>query len=97
MKRLLAVLVAGLALTGCFHIRYVNEAPAAADPAYTTWHNDFAWGLVEVSPPEDVSKACPQGYGLVKSEESFLAGLVNTVTIGIYNPSDVLIYCTAKK
>ncbi len=97
MKRLLVVLVAGLTLTGCFHIRYVNDQPAAPDPAVTTWHHNVVFGLIEVSPPEDVTRACPQGYAMVKSEQSFVAGLVNTVTFGIYNPTDVLIYCPAKK
>jgi hypothetical protein len=97
MKRLLVVLAAGFMLTGCFHIRYVNDQPATPDPAATTWHHNVVFGLVEVSPPEDVNKACPQGYAAVKSEQSFVAGLVNILTIGLYNPTDVLIYCSAKK
>jgi hypothetical protein len=52
---------------------------------------------IEVSPPEDVSKACPQGYATVKSQQSFVAGLVNALTVGLFNPTDVLIYCSAKK
>jgi hypothetical protein len=62
-----------------------------------SWHHTVVFGLVEVSPPEDVVKACPQGYAMEKSEQSFVAGLVNTLTFGIYDPTDVLIYCPARK
>jgi hypothetical protein len=96
MKRLLLLLLAATSLTGCFHIRYTNDAPVAAEPAQKNWHHDVVFGLVEVSDPENVTKACPNGFGLVKSEESFVAGLVNGLTLGIYNPSDVIIYCKAK-
>jgi hypothetical protein len=97
MSRLLLALAVAFSLTGCFHIRYTNDTPAAAEAAQTNWHHGVVFGLVEISEPENVTKACPGGVGLVKSEESFVAGLVNALTLGIYNPTDVLIYCTAKK
>jgi hypothetical protein len=97
MSRLLLVLAASLALTGCFHIRYANEGPPAADPAQKGWHHGVVFGLVEISEPENVSKACPGGFALARSEESFVAGLVNAITLGIYNPTNVYVYCTARK
>lgn len=97
MTRFLVLLLAATSLTGCFHIRYTNDAPAAAEASQKNWHNDAVFGLVEISEPENVTKACPKGFGLVKSEEGFLAGLVNVVTLSLYNPTDVLIYCTEKK
>jgi hypothetical protein len=97
MKRLLAILLAATSLTGCFHIRYTNDTPVAAEPARKGWHHDVVFGLVEVSDPENVSKACPNGFALAKSEESFVAGLVSAITLNLYTPTDVIVYCTAKK
>lgn len=96
MRRLLALAVLALGLTGCFHIRYTNDAPPTAAPAVEKWHHDVVFGLVEVSDPENVSQACPGGYALVKSDQSFVAGLVQAITVGIYNPTDVTIHCTAR-
>jgi hypothetical protein len=97
MMRFLAVLVAVASLTGCFHVRYTNDTPVAAEPAQQGWHHNVVFGLVEVSEPENVNKACPNGVGLVRSEQSFVAGLVNMITLTLYNPSDVIIYCSATK
>jgi hypothetical protein len=97
MSRLLLVLAVALSLTGCFHIRYTNDGTPTADPAQKNWHHNVVFGLVEVSDPENVSKACPEGFALAKSEQSFVAGLVQALTLGIYNPTDVAIFCTAKK
>jgi len=97
MIRFLVILAVATSLTGCFHIRYTNDVPVAAEAAQKNWHHGVVFGLVEVSDPENVNKACPNGFGLAKSEESFVAGLVNLITLSLYNPTDVLIYCTAKK
>jgi len=97
MTRLLLILAVATTLTGCFHIRYTNDGPASAEPAQSSWHHNVVFGLVEISEPENVTKACPNSFGLVKSEQSFVAGLVSAITLNIYTPTDVLIYCTAKK
>jgi hypothetical protein len=97
MMRFLAMFLAATALTGCFHIRYTNDTPVAAEPAQQNWHHNVVFGLVEVSEPENVNKACPSAVGLVKSEQSFVAGLVSLLTLNIYTPTDVIIYCSAKK
>ena len=97
MSRLLLVLALALPLTGCFHIRYTNDGPPTADPAQKGWHHDVVFGLVEVSEPENVSRACPDGFALARSDQSFVAGLVQALTVGIYNPTDVQIHCTARK
>jgi hypothetical protein len=97
MMRFLAMLLAATSLTGCFHIRYTNDTPVAAEPAQQGWHHNVVFGLVEVSEPEKVDKACPNGIGLVKSDQSFVAGLVSLLTLNLYTPTDVSTYCSAKK
>jgi hypothetical protein len=97
VSRLLPVLAVALPLTGCFHIRYTNDGSAMAEPVQRNWHHNAVFGLVEVSEPENVSRACPDGFAQARSEQSFVAGLLQALTLGIYNPTDVQIYCTARK
>ena len=97
MRRLLVAAVMATSLTGCFHVRYTNDGPPTADPAEKGWHHNVVFGLVEVSQPENASKACPDGFALVKSEQSFVAGLVNVLTLSHYNPTDFEISSKAKK
>ncbi len=97
MSRLLLVLAVALPLTGCFHIRYTNDGPPTAEPMQRNWHHNVVFGLVEVSEPENVSRACPDGFAQARSDQTFVAGLVQVLTFGIYNPTDVQIYCTARR
>ncbi len=82
--------------TACFHFKYVNPdaqpAPAVQDEA---WHNGFFWGIVEHSPQVPVAQICPGGYAVVASEESFLNGLLQGVTWGLYAPQTVSVTCSA--
>ncbi len=92
--RILLVLAMFFA-TGCFHINYVTDKPRAPSPEYKKWHNDFVYGLAEGSDPVDVKQICPEGVARIESEETFVNGLVNVLTIGIYNPQEVTVTCVA--
>jgi len=89
-----AFLFASLFLaTGCFHVSYVSNKPQAATPAYDGWHSDVVWGLAEVSDPVDVPKLCPGGFARIESQLTFVQGLVQYITFGIYNPQNVTVTC----
>ncbi|HVP68420.1 MAG TPA: hypothetical protein VMT17_14290 [Anaeromyxobacteraceae bacterium] len=92
-----ALLCALLFVTGCFHVNYVTNKPPASAPAYDGWHSNVAWGLAEVSDPVDVPKLCPNGYARIESELTFVQGLVQYLTIGIYNPQNVTVRCVASQ
>ena len=94
MRRTLHVAFLALA-TGCFHVNYVTNRPPAAAPAYDAWHTDVVWGLVEVSDPVDVATVCPNGYARIESQLTFVQGLLQYITIGIYNPQSVTITCAS--
>ena len=53
------------------------------------------YGIAELSGPYDLSKACPGGWAEVKTETSFLNGLADRITYGIYNPQTVTVKCAA--
>ena len=92
--------VAALALlcaTGCYRIKYTRNQPPAPAPAYDEWHHDFIYGLAEVTPPVNVSQACPNNFSVVEHEMSFVNGLVRALTFSIWTPLTVNVTCSATK
>jgi len=96
MRRPLLLALLALA-AGCFHVNYVTNRPPASTPAYEAWHTDVVWGLVEVSDPVDVATVCPNGYARIESQLTFVQGLLQYITLGIYNPQSVTITCTSAR
>jgi hypothetical protein len=96
MTRGLVCALALLSLSACFHIRYVNQETTSTTPAYEKWNNTYVFGLVEGSQPHNVSAACPAGYAEVRDVQSFVNGLLQTITIGIYDPTEVTVFCAPK-
>lgn len=95
MKRTLWI-AALLALTGCFHFRYVNDdAPTAPKPVERQ-HHGLVFGLVELSDPVDVPQLCPAGASQLASEETFVNGLLRFISAGIYNAQTVSLSCRAE-
>lgn len=90
-RSLLLALLLGIA--ACFHVNYVTSKPAAPSPEYDSWHHDLIYGLAEISDPVDVPKICPNGHARIESQTSFVNGLVEFLTLGIYNPQTVTITC----
>jgi hypothetical protein len=92
------VITIGIYIPRTIHVECAGakamQTPADGD--FLSYH-DVVFGLVEVSDPENVSKACPNGFAVAKSEESFVAGLVSAITFTLYTPTDVAMYCAAKK
>lgn len=83
-----------LALTsGCFHITYTTHKTAETVPAYDQWHHNVVFGLAEVSDPVNVTQICPAGPAVVDNQVTFVNGLVQFLTISIYNPSTVTETC----
>jgi hypothetical protein len=96
MKRI--VLILALAVAGCYRITVKDNKPVGQTPIEydNHWHHGFIFGIVEVSGPYDLSKACPNGWAEVHTETPFLQGLVQFFTGGIYDPQGVTIRCAAR-
>jgi len=84
-----------VALSGCYTSVVKSGAPAAPPAAEydEKWHSGLIFGLVELSGPYDLSRICPQGWAEIKTETSFLNGLVQLLTWNIYNPQSVTVRC----
>ena len=92
----LAALTAAAA-TGCYTSYIKSGAPVAAAPIEhdEKWHSGIIYGLAELSGPYDLSRICPNGWAEIKTETSFVNGLVEWVTFSLYNPQTVTVRCAA--
>jgi hypothetical protein len=61
------------------------------------WHHGVIWGIAELSGPYNLKQICPNGWGEVKTETSFVNGLLNYLTSGIYAPQSVTIRCSGEE
>lgn len=84
-------------LSGCYTTTVRSGAPAAPPRIEYDgkWHHGLVVGLAELSGPYDLSRICPEGWAEIKTETSFVQGLVEAVTGGIYAPQTVTVRCVA--
>jgi hypothetical protein len=89
------VLVAALGTTGCF--RHVYSYPAAPEPRASTWqwHHHLLWGLVNVAPSVHLERICPQGVAHIENWMGPGQAILSYLTLGIYTPTTVRVYCAA--
>jgi hypothetical protein len=101
MKTLkLACAIALLSSTsGCFTTVLKSGKPANAARIENDrrWHHGVIWGVAELSGPYDLKTLCPNGWAEVKSETSFVNGLLDAITSGIYAPQSVTIRCSGEE
>jgi hypothetical protein len=59
------------------------------------WHSGIVLGIPELSGPHKLTEICPHGWAEIKTETSFVNGLVEAVTMALYNPQTVTVICSA--
>ena len=86
-----------LLLSGCYTTILTRGAPPAnARIEYDErWHHGLVIGIAELSGPYNLARVCPSGWAEIKTETSFLNGLVEAATSGIYSPQTVSVRCAA--
>ena len=89
---------AAISATGCYSTTLRSGLPAGEKPmeGEQRWHSGFLGGTQEASGPYDVAEMCPHGWSEIKTETSFANGVVDLVTVGVYNPQTVDVTCAAK-
>jgi|GEM_PF-2600141 len=107
MKLFLALALL-ITLSGCYRIQIQNGArPERQDFEQGQWHHIGVIGLAELSPPVDLSKQCMSNVGIgrgatekneqwktVQIQKSFLQGITQILTFGLYSPFDVNVQCS---
>jgi hypothetical protein len=90
----IAFLLCATVLTGCFHqVIQTGRTPGAAtlEKEYVaTW----LWGIVPAK-PIDVRQQCPGGVATVETQQTFMNGFVQVLTLGIYSPQYLKVTCAA--
>jgi hypothetical protein len=84
-----------LAASGCYTTTLrsgLTAAPATLEYD-SRWHHGVFWGIAEISGPYDLSEVCPQGWAEIKTETSFLNGLLYSLSGSLYAPQTVTIHC----
>lgn len=96
-SKLAPLALCALLLPGCFTTTVYSGKPgAAAKVEYDEkWHHGVAWGMGELSGPHNLEQICPNGWSEIKTETSFVNGLVDGATHGIYSPQTVSVRCAA--
>jgi len=89
----LALTAAVVLLGGCYRITVNTGAPPTPTTVDKPFVNYFVYGLVPPPEPINVGGQCTQGVAQVVTEQSFVNGLVGTLTWGIYTPQHVRVTC----
>lgn len=102
MKRVTLPIVLGLALgaSGCYATTLRSGVMPEPKPSIehdASWHHGVVFGIAELSGPYDLAELCPHGWAEITTETSFLNGLVDMITGGIYNPQTVTVRCAAAR
>lgn len=86
------------ALPGCFRDATVTGLPVADEPALEDWRNHFLGGLVRGIKTDDVKldEVCPEGTARIETKQNGWNGLVSVLTLGIYTPTKLNVYCAAE-
>jgi hypothetical protein len=85
--------------SACFTttLRSGKPANAARVENDKRWHHGVVWGIAELSGPYNLKQLCPNGWAEVTSETSFLNGLLDSITSGVYSPQTVTIRCSGEE
>jgi hypothetical protein len=91
-RKLLALAVASLTLTGCYRATVITSAQPSPTVIDVPFQHSFVLGLV---PPKEIntSQQCPNGVAKVVTEQSFLNGVVNYFVGIVYSPIHVTVTC----
>lgn len=85
--------VACIFATSCWkHTFTVGAGAVDGQQVYKKWHHHFLFGLIGDT-NVDVRKVCPSGNATIKDQHSFVNGLIQGLTLGIYGPTTAKVYC----
>lgn len=79
-------------LAGCYHATVDTGRRPSGQTVEDEWADSFIAGLVPPSTVETASR-CPNGVAKVETKISFLNGLVDALTLGIYTPMTIIVQC----
>ena len=95
MKHSLALLIVFVGLVGCQNvtIKPDSQVRVSDTPNYQDTRHFFFWGLLGEE-RVNVSSVCDQyPVAQMQSQQTFVNGLLGAITLGIYAPHSVRVWC----
>ena len=89
------ILATALVASACAPTTIRSGIPAGSPaPGYDgRWHSSFLFGTVEGSDPIDLATLCPSGWSEVRTDMSFVQGMLLVLSLFFYAPSRVTVVC----
>jgi hypothetical protein len=90
----MVALASALLGAGCYHATIVTGRAQSGTMIERKWAHSFLYGLV---PPNTVETAaqCANGVARVETQLSFLNQVANAITLGIYSPMTIQVWCAS--
>ncbi|SHH23289.1 Bor family protein [Ferrimonas marina] len=98
MKQLFLAASLTLCLSACSTVTIKPDPNVTVSnlPSYEETRHFFMWGLAGEE-RVNVKEVCgEQGAAQMQSQATFLNGLLSTLTLGIYSPHSVKVWCSDK-
>ena len=101
---LLVLFLAALTLGGCYRTTIISGRPPKDEPAtsYDRRMTSIIVGdIIRIDKPYDFGQACPEGWGTIEIETTFVDGLLNLLAsalagLPVYQAKSVTIHCAAE-
>lgn len=98
MKKLLVLLFCAsviAVLSACSTQSFeINPNPVAtSEPSYEGTNHFLLWGIGQIQTMHPGEACGPEGVNRVETTETFVNGLLSTLTFGIYAPRSYAVYC----
>lgn len=95
MKKLMLVLFAAAAISGCAQQQFSINKGVSVAPKETVTHHFFVSGIGQTK-TIDAAQVCGGADKVVRTEvqQTFADGFLGFITFGIYTPCDARVYCT---
>lgn len=91
MKKALFLVALCSTMTRCYHaMHFMGNGPAGSTEVKGK-NNYFIFGLAQGKQADTKAKAAGAADYKIEVEHSFVDGLLNTITFGIYNPTSVVV------
>lgn len=94
VRRALLFLTCLAALNGCGYSYHFKDASVLRGEEHSEWASYFIFGVVgdyELNTKE----FCPNGVAAIATGNNFATWLLRAITIGIYSPRTVQVWCSA--
>lgn len=87
-----AVLCVGFMVSGCYHATVETGKAPSAEVIEQPFALSFVYGLVP-PPTVDAAEECSNGVSKVETKISFVNGLVQSLTFGLFTPMSIKVTC----